>query len=330
MTVSTVKRLTLTHPSETVIYAVAGDTGRQAEFILEDLVAPSGTVAVVYAMINYAYIYNAATLTTVDGVTVVTVPFTSNMLSTPGRWPCNVRLTRDEDIVTTFPFYLDVSPTSYNSAAVEAQSEFTALDEAMGDLSTYNTRLAAAENNIAQLRLSKQAVLTFDLEPTANSSNPVYSGGVKSALNSLNSSLSSDISGLDTRLDTAEDDIDTLESAVAGITYAAGDTYTTGSGLMPYAGIITGDAQDCTFTIPLPKPITASTATLTTLTGAIRGTSGYVDSTSNATNLLTTYTVTAGIYGGFLRVQISKASAFSNVTNNTPVTLYAKVAVSFS
>lgn len=61
-------------------------------------------------------------------------------------------------------------------------------------------------------------------------------------------------------------------------------------------------------------------ATVTSLSGGLRGAKGYLDGMSDATNLKSAYTVTVEFTGQrSMRLKIVKSSAFSNVDNNTPV-----------
>lgn len=143
------KSIWLTRPGpECVVHAVQNDTGRAIDFVLEDMTAPNGSFATIYATIDGASMFNAATVATTDGQTVVTVPLTSNMLSAIGRWPCSVRIQNGDDIVTSFPFFLQVWESEYDDAAVEAQDEFTALEAALDTISGMDTRVSALEAGI--------------------------------------------------------------------------------------------------------------------------------------------------------------------------------------
>lgn len=60
------------------------------------------------------------------------------------------------------------------------------------------------------LEAAKQDVLTFDSTPTANSTNPVTSGGVKTALDAKADNTT--VSGIDNRVGALETDVDTLQN----------------------------------------------------------------------------------------------------------------------
>lgn len=123
--------------------AVLGDTGRALDFVLTDMTAPEGATAAIYVdfrghgMISGHMVYDACTVTTVDGVTTVTTPLTSAMLAHAGKWPCQIRLQQGEQIITSFLFWLRVSGTIIDDDAIEGSNEFTALTQAMADLDSF-------------------------------------------------------------------------------------------------------------------------------------------------------------------------------------------------
>ena len=140
-----------------VIDAVQGDTARVAEFALADVIAPNGTIGTVYGRLrrnspvsdDEYIVYNSATVTTTDGVTVVTVPLTSAMLASPGIWPMWIRLQDDDDIVTSFPFDLRVAKYDADAETIEGSNEFGALETALAALSQYDTRISGNADAIA-------------------------------------------------------------------------------------------------------------------------------------------------------------------------------------
>ena len=109
--------------------------------------------------------------------------------------------------------------------------------------------------------------------------------------------------------------------------YKAGDTYTV-SGRIVDNGYISNSTKQINFTITLPKSMANVTAQLTDLRlnarhsngGYVFG-SGYV---TNGYNVLTDSSLTVTILtqaDDFLTIQIESATAFSGVTNNTPVSV---------
>lgn len=84
------------------------------------------------------------------------------------------------------------SSTSGNFGASSSTSadtlllQLSSLKEQVDTLSSNLTDLIAS---VASLQTSKQDVLTFDTTPTENSTNPVTSGGVYTAINSLETEL---------------------------------------------------------------------------------------------------------------------------------------------
>ena len=116
-----------------------------------------------------------------------------------------------------------------------------------------------------------------------------------------------------------------------GNVYRNGDTFSVQAN---YCGYISSGTTSCGFLVIFDKPLSPDITTLTinTLVGGIRGTLGYVDGTSNNTNLLANYTCSlTKIANNMARLVISKGSVMSNATNNTPVNLYGgTLTVTFS
>lgn len=115
--------------------------------------------------------------------------------------------------------------------------------------------------------------------------------------------------------------------------YKNNDTYAITSNFS-VNGFITQSATEVYFTVFTEKSLRyISSASVTALNGLIRGNSGYLDSNSTAHNFLTdsAYTVTATIVSyNAVRVCIKKSSAYSNVTNNTPISYYGTLRIQFA
>lgn len=116
-------------------------------------------------------------------------------------------------------------------------------------------------------------------------------------------------------------------NAIDGMYFQVGDTYNkTYPGVLPCAGLITTSTTTVFFTVTLPKRLdNISAVTVDALIGGMRGVSGYVNGTSDSSNLKSGYTVSALIMDEqTIRIQITKSSAMTNVTNNTPVAVSLK------
>lgn len=99
-------------------------------------------------------------------------------------------------------------------------------------------------------------------------------------------------------------------------------------------GFITSSATSVSFSFYTPKSLAnISSITVTAFTGTLRGVSGYLNSQSSAKNWLsdTNYTITATkMSDNMIRIVCDKSSAYTNVTNNTPVSYYGSLGLSFS
>lgn len=116
--------------------------------------------------------------------------------------------------------------------------------------------------------------------------------------------------------------------------YAAGDTFTA-TGYVPLAGYVTDSAKMLRVAVPVAKSLANITnIDVTAFTGGVRTTdAGYLDGRNTTYNWInSTYTITATkASDNLVMVELTKASAFSNVTTNTPVTFAAyPITLSFS
>lgn len=116
------------------------------------------------------------------------------------------------------------------------------------------------------------------------------------------------------------------------IYYKSGDTYS--ETILVSSGHVTGSTATVQFSLALPKRLTNITsANITNLTARLRGISGYLNSNSSATNYvgLSGYTISSTLHGNIITIAITKSSAFTNTTNNTPVAIYLdSISISFS
>lgn len=120
----------------------------------------------------------------------------------------------------------------------------------------------------------------------------------------------------------------TFFSEQDGDTYVPNDTFVSNHGL-PINGFITSSATVISLNVPLYKRLSQiSTITCTACVGGIRGTSGYVNGSSDTYNWLTASGVTISCgkapHSNAIVMLIQKTSAFTNVTNNTPLSYNAQ------
>lgn len=116
------------------------------------------------------------------------------------------------------------------------------------------------------------------------------------------------------------------------IFYITGDTFSATD--IVAGGHITSSSSNVQFSIPLSKnTANITSATITNLTARLRGISGYLNNNSSATNYvgLSGYTISSTIQNNMISINITKSSAFTNITNNTPISVYIdSISVSFS
>ena len=95
----------------------------------------------------------------------------------------------------------------------------------------------------------------------------------------------------------------------------------TGTGGAPFTGYVTASTTTIRFMVPTGKSLAnITTITCNVCTGGIRGISGYVDGSRDNTDWTSGYTITCTkATDKIVQVEVKKSSAFSNVTNNTPI-----------
>ena len=122
------------------------------------------------------------------------------------------------------------------------------------------------------------------------------------------------------------------EAAEAARKYSAGDTFDAAN--LQVAGILTQSSQNLYLTVYLPKSVEDVNVTVSVLRGYIRGVDGYLDNTSNVAQdyLSSSYTTTVSKKTeNIVQITVAKSTAFTNCTNNTPVSMHAtEITLSFT
>lgn len=117
-------------------------------------------------------------------------------------------------------------------------------------------------------------------------------------------------------------DGDDISLSVIGDFYKPGDSMYGKTGI-PLPALITGSTKQVYFTVNTEKKLDNITSiTCQTLKAEIRGISGYLNSTSGYNSYVNVdgYTITCIKSGSYqFGVRMTKDTAWTNVTNNTPV-----------
>ena len=114
------------------------------------------------------------------------------------------------------------------------------------------------------------------------------------------------------------------------LNYVVNDTFSVTNCTLP--GYITASTRTVYLVVTTEKSLEdISTVTVQTLTGRIRGINGYVDGASSDADWTSGYTVSASKYSNNqIEIRISKSSALSSATNNTPVVASMTVGLKFT
>lgn len=105
--------------------------------------------------------------------------------------------------------------------------------------------------------------------------------------------------------------------------YKAGDTYS--GTYMVINGLITSSSKGLRFGLSVPKMLdNITTVTVTSMTGTLRSVLGYIDSDSSIRDVTSLGTVTTTIRNSnYITIAVDASTAFTNVTNNTPIVYYS-------
>lgn len=125
----------------------------------------------------------------------------------------------------------------------------------------------------------------------------------------------------------------TTKPGSGSLYYAPGETYST-SAEMVISGYITNGVRNIHLGLWLPKSLEKiSSISITSLVGSLRGINGYINGWSGSTNILTQSGITitaARTTPNGIHINIGKSADFTNAASNTPVSLSAKITLSFS
>ena len=119
---------------------------------------------------------------------------------------------------------------------------------------------------------------------------------------------------------------------IKGVAYNPGDVFDSTTKYIVMNGYITGSMQDLFLDLTLPASVDyVTSATVDSMIGTLRGVKGYLNSDASEVDIKSSYNVTVNyLSGNHIRIDVTNTSGFTNVDNNTPVAVYAKIKVTFS
>ena len=123
-----------------------------------------------------------------------------------------------------------------------------------------------------------------------------------------------------------------LEALYDKVLYKANDTFSTS--YTAFTGFVSNNTTEIQFSVVLPKRLdNITTITITDLRGTLRGNKGYLNSDSTVHDFLSdtsNYTITyAKKSENMIVIIINKSTAFTNVDNNTPVSIAGYIGLTF-
>lgn len=125
----------------------------------------------------------------------------------------------------------------------------------------------------------------------------------------------------------------TTKPGSGSLYYAPGETYSTSVEMM-ISGYITNGVRNIHLGLWLPKSLEKiSSISVTSLVGSVRGVNGYINGWNGSTNILTQSGITitaARTTPNGIHINIGSSTDLTNATANTPVSLSAKITLSFS
>ena len=121
----------------------------------------------------------------------------------------------------------------------------------------------------------------------------------------------------------------TLKDIIDDLYFKSGEILSLGGVMMN--GYISTSSKTVVVDYILPKSFKNLDISITNFTATMRGDKGYLNNTSGRQNLLTAdYDITIDKYNDKkIKISINKSSGFTNVTNNTPVSLDTSITLEF-
>ncbi len=124
-----------------------------------------------------------------------------------------------------------------------------------------------------------------------------------------------------------------IEALYNKVLYKVNDTFSTS--YTAFTGFVSNNTTEIQFSVVLPKRLdNITTITITDLRGTLRGDKGYLNSDSTVHDFLTdtsNYTITyAKKSENMIVIIMNKSTAFTNVDNNTPVSIAGYIGLTFN
>ena len=112
------------------------------------------------------------------------------------------------------------------------------------------------------------------------------------------------------------------------MTYKPGDIVSINK--IPVSGYLTGSSKNLNFFLPLSKPISALSVSLSDCTAELRGISGYINDASGYIDITANYTINAYIRENGVHIEFISNEAVTNCTNNTPISARLNCTLTFA
>lgn len=141
-------------------------------FVLDDYM-PSGTANLYIQKPDGTEIYNACTI---SGNNVTYQPTTQSFAAV-GINKGQLQIVEPNGTAVSFVMFIDVSENIIDSAAIESQDEFTALEEALQTVSAYDGRITGIETRLSTATFYFQDSTTFQrlgLDPTTATTADIF------------------------------------------------------------------------------------------------------------------------------------------------------------
>lgn len=320
-------------PAPIIIDVVQYSTAPDIIFAIQDWQLPVGASANFYVeKISGAKIFNGCT---VDGNNIIMTP-TTQLSAEEGDNKAQLEVVSGGSIAYSFPMILRVAPCMVDDSAVESQDEFTALQEALDTVSSYDGRIGTLENTTDSLG-SRVGGLEDETDALNNKTQNIDNASGTTTVTGV-----VEIQPGSNKIWEFGSDGD-LTVTINGNTYKvytedyrdrfrAGDTFSTGH--IWCTGGISDGGKSLFFTIPLPKIVSGLTANIVMSVGGnansitVRGNNGYVNNTQFLN--LDNFIVTVDVKTGGVIVRIISTNAFTNITNNTPISVVMDATITFS
>ena len=312
---------------------VQGSQAPGITFVLKDYEPNNGATARIFIKKKESEVYNTCTL---DGNEVTYNP-TVTSFDEPGKCTGQLEIVSGGKIAVSYRLYINVEPNIIDSSAIEATDDFSALQDAIlavGDISEYKEQTETNTADITSIEAKTDRIsIQNNVSEMAFNFSTNGSPYLRWKVNDVSYQFL--IGPTYFVYEKYENGVWSNIYRVFSSTYLPGETISLPANQWNLcSGIVTSGGKFLAFQIPLPRSTTGRTASISINTSnglSVRtGQGGYVNNTEYIDVSGSNYSITVTPNNLGILVGINSQSGWTNVINNSAVTVRLAGTITFS